>query len=303
MNSHLEKTYFTVGGGLGDCINVYCASPKSYSEQGDDIFSTDLVASIWFRRLNDFKSKNRNTKIQLVITSHSLSAENFFKNNPYLDEIKFLGWPAKFFDRQKYGIQPINQAFNFKEFEPSPVEFFLTEEQKKLLKELLPKEKFVVIHPFARKSEREISLHFYCELIKELANKGIKSVVIGANNKVVTDDRTDNIREDFGFEHPYLINLVNKIDVSMVPHFIINASGFIGTHSCWILLAWWKKLKTLCLVPDIELFINGRGFMSWREWKKSDPYIWGLNKDFNKTIWIKEWQKDFDYKEAIDFLI
>jgi len=263
--------------------------------------SSDFMASVWFRRLKDLKEKY-NPKVQLILTCHSSSAEDFFAANPYIDEIKPMGWPAKYFNREHYPVQWIHKAYDWKEFNPSPVEFYLTEDDKKLLTEIRLGSKYVVIHPFARKSRRELPFEYYYPLVESLSQKGYKSVVIGSSYTLITDTGTEEIKEEFNYQHRDLVNLTGKVNVRIIPHLILNASGFIGTHSCWILLAWWKKKPTLCFVPDVKLWVSGKGYIHWREWKKIDLCAWGFAKPYNKMVWIKEEHMDLNYGELANFL-
>jgi len=297
------KVYFTCGGGLGDCIISYiCGDPET-----SEIPAPDGFSARWFRRLKDLKQKE-NPKIQLIITSHNSSAVDFFKPNPYIDNIKLVGWQIEPFtveDRRKWTDHiPLKVKYNWQDFTPSKVEFYITEENKKILKEIKPRERYVVIHPFARKSGRELPFNHYFELIKRLSDKGIKSVVIGGTYTLTSTKPEENkiIEESFPYAHKDLINLANKIDITLIPHLILGATGFIGTHSCWILLAWWAKKKTISMFPDKKVAIQGKD-MSWEQWKrKMDPYIWGFDAPFNKICWIKDENQFIDYDSYVNFL-
>lgn len=298
----MNKVYILCGGGLGDILINYI------NDGSEKIPCTDLAASAWFRRLKDLKEK-KNPLVQVLAYCHNYSAKDFFETVPFIDEVKLLGWQIEPISREDLkkitDYLPINSVYKWEDYQSSPVKFYISEENKKILKEVKPQSRYVVIHPFARKSGRELPFNHYYSIIEKLAARGIKSVVIGGSYKLsLSKSKKDEamIEEGFPYQHKDMLNLVNKIHISLVPHLILGADGFIGTHSCWILLSAWAKKRMISMLPDCIVRHKEKD-LPWVElMRKCDPYVWFFDAEFNKICLIKDEKTNIDYDSCANFL-
>jgi len=298
----MNKVYILCGGGLGDILINYI------NDGSEKIPCTNLAAARWFRRLKDLKEK-KNPLIQVLVYCHNYSAKDFLEPVPFIDEVKLMGWQKESISKEELekvtDYLPINSVYKWEDYQSSRVKFYISEENKQILKEVKPKSRYVVIHPFARKSNREVAFNHYYAIIEKLAAKGIKSVIIGGSYKLsFSKNKKDEkmIEEEFPYQHKDMLNLVNKIHISLIPHLILGADGFIGTHSCWILLSAWAQKRMVSMFPDrIDRYKEGD--LSWIEAKrKYDPYVWFFDAEFNKICLIKDEKTKIDYDSYANFL-
>ena len=78
----------------------------------------------------------------------------------------------------------------------------------------------------------------------------------------------------------------------------LNSSGFIGTHSCIVLCAWYARLPSVCIVP-----LCHDGGQPWEKFFASEdnPTVWGAYKSFNRTIIVDD-AESFRAEQAIEAL-
>lgn len=271
-----NRVYFECGGGLGDLIMVYCSTGKE-----KELPTSDGYASKWFRKLKAIKTKHPSVTTIVVMQNHNAHAKELIKHDPYIDEVHQHPWVPPGAPRQKWKIMyrcvPIESRFNGDDYDVSEPKVYMNKEDRKIVDGV--QGKFIVIHPFARGSVREVlTIDYYKKIIDDLVDFGYKVVVIG-QSYTLQCKKGANIKERFDYEREGLINLVNRCSIRASVNLVFRCSGFIGTHSCMILAAWFKKKKTVCIVP--------RGKADMKFWKGDSPTVWGLHQSFNKTVYVK----------------
>jgi ADP-heptose:LPS heptosyltransferase len=147
---------------------------------------------------------------------------------------------------------------------------------------------YVVIHPFAGRPDRAtMPEEGYIPIIDRLIDKGLIVIVIGGGKD-----------EMFTYAAKGLVNLVNKASVRVAVNLVLGCKGFIGSHSSMILPAWYKNVKTVCIVPPYH-----DGGQPWNEfWDSNNPTVWGAHKEFTKTIMIDVGGK-VDPGEVVDWIV
>lgn len=264
-----EWVFMPIGGGLGDVFQTYISSY-------DDIPTTVLHTSVWLRRLRHFKSVYPNVKVRIMLTvadDARKQARQLLETNPYIDDIvdmPYTGPPGRW-ERTYSGAIYIKALWDYKHFEPDPAEIFLTSDDKDIIKRYTPDGGYIAVHPQARMSGRAVpSPDDYKVIIKSLVDRGWYVIILGIGDSSI-----------YHVDHPKVINLVGKVNIRVSYTLVMNADGFVGTHSCLILGAWYKEVRSVCLVPEYHDDQETK-FVDF--FASDNPTTWGAKEDFNKTI-------------------
>ncbi len=304
----MNKVYIPCGGGLGDLIMVYCSNPLDQSGQvkEGELPTSDAWASLWFRRLEDFKKKNPEVRVKVIMENHNPQSKELLKLHPCIDEIEQIPWQApKSEDKNRWlkdydSYKNIRLVYDYNDYQPCEAKIYMPKEEEDFVKDI--DGRYIVIHPFARGTIREaILLEKYKEIINRLTEHGYKVIVVGGSYAVFAEGG-HKVEEKFNYEREGLINLVNKVSVRVSVNLIFKANGFIGTHSCMILAAWAKRIKSICVVPDCDIVMGDKLQPYRRFWEGDDPTVWGLRQVFNKTIYVKNHQ-NVDIDEIVRWFI
>ena len=272
-----EKIYLAVGGGIGDVIQICLSNPEAHNIF-NEYPSTNPITSIWLHRLKYLKEKY-NVAIRLYVQSHNNFTSKLFTNNPYIDELIVIEWGNRILlESSNHWLNDIDGYTSIAKFEEAykfiPVSnevLFLSESEQTAIDKIKGVGKYIVVHPFAGNVHRQVpSISKYVEIVKALKDK-YKVIVIGQEGEVFLSD--------FG-----VINLIGKTSPKVSVNVILNAAGFIGTHSSMILPAWYKEIPTVCLVPPTH-----DGGQTFEEFFASDnPTVYGNKRPINKTIIVRD---------------
>jgi len=271
-----NKIFAHAGGGLGD------------------IYYSCLVHD--WAYFKDIKMKNPTTKIHAVMSSPNPLSKQIVEYNPYIDYLEIInpkdriGKQLTEFRKPEY--IPLSHAIrkNIKELKKDNT-IFINKKDEKLIKEIGEKigNKYIVIHPFCndalkkvKKGQRESRYVFpvkeYFPLIEDLANLGYKIVIYGGNAR-----NPKLLREEFLYEHPNVVDLIDKLNARTAALILSNASGFIGTYSCFVGIAWWKRIKSVLIAPDAIWRDN----KTWKEQIESWPrWAWATKETQNKILYL-----------------
>lgn len=300
-----EAVYIPVGGGLGDVIQVYLSSPKHHDSwlayPNDEFPTTDTYASLWFRRLQHFKNKHPNIKVQLICQSHNKATRELFTEHPHIDEIIDLEWDIpKLGDETKWtkpynGAENISTLFNYADYEVDGYSVvYLIDDEVRLIQTIKELGEFILVHPFAGGfRDTMLTRSKWIEIVDELLT--YKNVVVVGSGR--DSNLFDTDRSKWSKNNKY-VSLANRASVRVSTELAIQCNGFVGTHSAMILPAWFGKAKSVCIVPP-----NHDGGQPWEEFFASDnPTTWGADKPFNKTIIVRE-QDEIDIQEVVDWVL
>lgn len=287
--SNTAKVFIPVGGGIGDVLQVYLSNPSSRElyfgepHRIEEYPTSNIDASLWFRRLESLKQKYPNISVKVKSTSHNPTAADIFRHDPNIDIIESVDEsPASWIDFiDSDGYVFIGQVeWEYKLYEPKEPVIYLADNENKLLDNLDKLKPYILIHPFAGPIERIVfPMGRYKGLINKIIDEmGVNVVVVGKHFRQVLPDRVKELF--FNYQRDGLYNLVDNCSVRSSVVLTQHAAGFIGTHSSMVLAAWHAGIPTVCLVPP-----KHDAGQPWDEfWDSPNPAAWGSDKDFNRTI-------------------
>jgi len=314
------KVYIHCGGGLGDVIQNYFANPQYHwlqmmKECPNEFPASDNVASIWFRRLEDFKRYHRDASIIVKAKCHNFAVKEFFEYHPCIERVDLIEysnddpeWYMREYDGYK-NIHLLNDDNfdnnSYLEYIPSYPKVYMnySEEQEKRFIDFITASNYIVLHPFAGAKNREVlDQDQYDKLIDELVKFGYNVVIVGGsykrnmvNNKSLKLEIYD--RDD----DEYVVNLVNRATVRFAVNLVLFSKGFIGTHSCMFLPASFARKRSICFLPELT---DGNEYWSDIIKANNNPTCWGLNQDFCKWFVIKDGKlSDEIINEIIDWFV
>jgi len=268
-----NKIFTYAGGGLGDIYYLCLMDNWAY--------------------FKDIKKQNPKTKIHAVLSSPNPLSQEVMEYNPYIDKLDYIkpndrrGMLLTSFKQKGYtDIAKIDKKKLKKDHT-----IYTNKEDKIFIKNIQEQvgSKYIVIHPFCndalkkvKKGQRESRYVFpvkeYFPLIEDLANLGYKIVIYGGNAR-----NPKLLREEFLYEHPNVVDLIDKLNARTAALILSNASGFIGTYSCFVGIAWWKRIKSVLIAPDAIWRDN----KTWKEQIESWPrWAWATKETQNKILYL-----------------
>ena len=220
----MKKFYIHVGGGVGDMIKNYF-----WGHHG-------------WQYLDYIKNKYPDAIVKLVVTCCNPAGAQLFESHPLIDKTLILPWqdPNKLWKdigthTQNYSnLSDTPKTIGNKIKQTRPKRIPLSEEDEREIAKYKPKEKYIVIHPFAGQNPR---MHLSVEknfLLAKIAAKefNCKIIIVGGTSQR-TIGPVGTIEEDFPYSHPDIINLVNKTNLKVAVELTREATYFVGTNSCF----------------------------------------------------------------------
>ena len=254
----MNKTYLLIyGGGFGDVILSYLMLEAGY--------------------IKALKEREPNCKIRVAIMSHNPGAHKIFEHWLLVDEILFKEWdnnPAEFFryasegctligspgssqccDSSRRWVQelcPVLKDFNY---EQPPL--YLSPEEQRIANDIISGGNFVAFHPFGgyqpRSWQGKVDIK---TVIDNLCDAGIRVVLLGGSSDRIVG-HTQRLIEQFEYERPGLVNLVNRHSIMLHSYICSKADRFIGAMSCFSCVAVAHKIPSLLIaLSQDESFMN-----------------------------------------------
>lgn len=227
---------------------------------GGDIPANQFKCHRGWGYLEEFKKKFPDSKILVVVTSCSAEGVRYIKYNPYIDEVKELPWvnpnlPWKGLAPHVEGYEHLNQAAKrlMPEAKPKVPPVYLSDEDKVAVDEIVKQGKFCFVHPFAGTPERmAYPLEHYPKLIDRIIDElGHNVVVIGGSYKQLANQgMKEKLKiEEFKYERPGLINIVNKTNMRQGIRLAQEASLWVGTWSCYVWPGYNRNSRMAIVMP------------------------------------------------------
>ena len=259
-----KNFYLSSGGGLGDLMDNY------------------LGRVVEWGYLEEVKKAHPDCKIKVVLCIHNEQSRTFLEANPYIDELIWCpyrhdGTPVYEMHRGDYqdlSVLKLRRNFTYK-----VPEIHLTQEDKDVVDPIISDGPYVFMHPFAGETRRSWPDHYDIKtIIDALCNLGKRVVVVGGSyertaylNSVIGQDLSiGQMEEVLDYERDGLVNLVGKCNSRIAAYLCQKAERFIGTHSCYILVAWRTNIPALCIAPN------------WMtsHFQNHDNSCWGFERSF-----------------------
>jgi len=298
-----NKVFLWLRGGIGDALQTCLANPsdrKPYEDMKviEEFPTSDVDTSLWLRRLKNLKRLYPDIKVKIKAVSCNSRIAPLVTNNRFIDvieEYKEVDEDTRargYIDPEGY-IHIEQSEYKYTRFAPEDETLFLSKEDTVAVNSIREKlNKYIVIHPFAGAKERVVfDNKKYTKLIDYIIDDlGYDVIVVGKSN--------ENLKEDFRYNRKRLLNLVNKVSLSVSIKLTLDADAFIGTHSCMILAAWYSRIPSVCLVPPH----HDRG-QTWEKFfaDELNPTVWGARQAFNRTMIIRN-EKDATTESVISLL-
>lgn len=298
--------YISCSGGLGDIIQTYLSNPVNPEGlNGDGRFpSSDPTMSLWFRRLKSFKQLYPNVDVRLVVMSHNPHAQELFQYHPHISDMEVVTWDVNtqlgnMLD-EKYGkMGCIHAAYN-SEWQGLKIDdpvIYMDDDERRRLDRIVNAGEYVLMHPFAGALLRmPLPVGEYLKIAKRITRRGMRVVVVGESYIKSCAER-HMLVENFDYKHKGVLSLVGMASVRLTTALALSCSAFIGTLSSMILPAWYKGVRSVCIVPTM----HDTGIPITDFIENPNPSGWGLRQRFNQT-YILEPGGTIDIKEAVDWL-
>lgn len=297
-----NTVYIPVSGGLGDVIQVYLsdpATPEEWAGFPNKFPSGDPTHAIWFRRLEDFKKCWPDVAVKLIMASHNARSAELFEYHPCIQEVITRPYTTNVVvdgkydwlsdDEYWYNIHHMyGGAERYAKYKSSSPVIYMSAEERGIVREIVSRGKFVLMHPFAGLRSRAVLPYYrYNQLAKKLNREGYNVVVVGGSFRRNVDGDNSEVAESFRYSGNGIVSLVDRVSVRVSVALALEASGFIGTHSAMILPAWYAKVRSVCLVPPVH--DCGLPFLEFfdsvsRDSKYPDPTTWGAFQSFSKVV-------------------
>lgn len=237
INNCMHKIYFTVGGGCGDCLNTFFTGDLTYAQSMKEIAP--------------------DTEVLVICRSSNASVDGIFTNHPFFNAVKVVSVLGDALDiaiqeAESNGYVHWSQVFDYNQLYRTAQQVFLTPEEEVEVQSISNLGTYIAVHPFNSAGTGIAATHFevntdYPRIIKQIIDAGYNVVQVGGD---WTHIPTNNIqRENFEYDHPKFINLVNKFNIRMIARTVMNAAKFIGTSSVWMVVAAVTGIPTFMILP------------------------------------------------------
>ena len=262
----MNNTYLlTYGGGFGDVILSYLMLETGY--------------------IKALKEREPDCKIRVAIMSHNPASPFIFEYNLLIDEILYRDWdnnPKEFFKQVSEGCITIGSPGSsqccdssrcwthelhatLKDLTYEQPLIYLTPEEQKIADDIIAGGSFVAFHPFGghppRSWQGKVDIK---KVIDELCNAGVRVVLLGGSSDRIVVHKQKLI-EQFDYERPGLVNLVNKHSMMLHSYVCSKAVKFVGTMSCYNCVAVAYKIPILFITQqeEDEFFMNSPINKQW----------------------------------------
>lgn len=234
----MNKVYFRIGGGLGDCLNTFFGGVPTYAQGIKDLDPTAEIA--------------------VLCCSSNSSIVDIFDHHPAFNRV-ILVKPFEEFAQEAIaaleaeGFRPWAQVYDHKTLAHNPQKVYLTAEEEAEVELVRQKGPYTAVHPFNSAGTGITAQHFeiptdYNRIIGQIINAGYNLAQIGHD---WTHNPTGNLqKEEFLYDHPNFINLVNKFNLRQMVRLVQGAEKFLGTSSCWTVVATLNGLPSFMILPE-----------------------------------------------------
>lgn len=230
------KFYLAYGGGLGDVLFDYMRDKCAWR-------IAPLV-------------KTYGAFIRVYTLCHNDGVDDIFRFNPFISEHIAEAWRLpNAEDQHKYNhpiddFMPLHRneyyAGAYGQLEGEKPELHLSNQEQRQLVGLLSQRPLIVLQPYGGLSERDA---FNPTTLRRLVDQLVhlepncRIVVVGKNHGRETRP------EVVGFQHPNVIDMIDKLGIRLSYSLVRHADAFAGAHSNLIRVAWDWRIRNVCVLP------------------------------------------------------
>lgn len=235
-----QPLYFTLGGGLGDCVWDFLNNQTSY----------------YLKSLN----RDYNARIRVYTRCHNSGISDLFAYQPYIHEHVTEPWcPPNPEDTARFnepidGYWPIHRMDYLQMLGCVPGQYerpqiHISTPEKATLAGLISQRPAIVMQPWAGLSDRDafdnLTLARLVDKIVHLSPDA-RIIIVGKNHERGCKYQ----KEELLFTHPNVVNLIDKIGIRLAYHLVANCDAYCGSHSNLIRTAWDFRKRNVTVLPD-----------------------------------------------------
>lgn len=231
--------YKAYGGGIGDLW-------YSVLEDKDLALLPGLVEDYGYR-------------IRIYSLCHCPGSEDLFRFQPHVHEVVSEPWrlpnaeDTRRFTSPQDGYVPLRRDMLLQYAGPVikqlPFTLRYSDDERAYAQELLARRPVICLQPYAGLSDRDgfdpERLGQLCERLVTL-DAECQVLVLGRNH----ERGHKYAHEELAFEHPRVLNLIDRLDIRVSLMLVSRCDAFCGAHSNLIRAAWrWRK-RNACVLPS-----------------------------------------------------
>lgn len=235
----METYYATLMGGLGDILLVYLLqnNPSGY--------------------FKSFKEKYGDCKLKVLIISTNHHAKDILEANPYVDEVIYFPFISNYAEVSRQTAEE-HKLIGIGHVTPNLTwerpDFHLNPEDQQRYNEIIALPNLVCLHPFAggdisswcaQKGREHVE-----KVVKYIVDQGFNVAILGGNFVKKENQYTFDMNENWNFNNPGIINLVNQCSIKIQCKLAANAKYFVGNGSCYSCVAAAMKKPSLLFLPE-----------------------------------------------------
>lgn len=138
--------------------------------------------------------------------------------------------------------------------------------------------KYIVIHPSGGTQKVDgITRDEYPALLNNL-DSNMEFIVLGASHTRLDTKAVDMIENNINTSNGNIIDLTNKASLPLSANIVKNSLGVIGSHSCWLNMAWDLGKPTICILSNNTDWGDGESYI------KTNGCRWGFSLNNSRIV-------------------
>lgn len=256
MDKRIDKVYFWVYGGFGDCLSAYRTNREGRG-------SNSLNKVRWI------KENFPRSKTAAIVLSGNEQSIGLFNRNKDFDICKWHPTPninvinhrvrSLIRSLAPAGFTDANEIEDLADKPSFQNKIVLTKKEKDLAKTII-NDKTIIFHPFASIQERRVLEPKNSKIIvDEIIGSGFNVVVVGHSYMRRIGNTAERILEEWHYNRPGLTNLVNHPTLSnpLVASLITQARAIIGNWSYCTSSAFYENKPSMVFIDETRIkFLN-----------------------------------------------
>ncbi len=235
----MPLAYLALGGGLGDVV-------WDFLHHRLTPFLPGLVRDFSYR-------------IRVITCCHNDGVVDLFKHHPWVHEHVTEQWNLPSEGQEARFNGPIDDFFPLRDSTLAVhtgqvivreiPRFYLSADEQAWADDLLSQRPVITLQPYAGLSDRDgfddLRLGHLCEYLVAL-DPDVRVLVLGKNH----ERGHKYTHETCTFEHPRVINLIDRVGIRVGIYLVERSDAFAGAHSNLVRTAWDARRRNACVMPS-----------------------------------------------------